>query len=133
VVRVACPATPPLQHNSSTNSMKPEVPIYTYLNQPLPTQQHDPYQYLQEQSPQNQYQYKQKIHQPPKVTAPAMAKSPRNNGLFHPSDEAREWCNICSYRLWRCVSKLSEHFDNLKYVCFCEGSICTQGPDWISK
>ncbi|PVH34403.1 hypothetical protein PAHAL_8G213500 [Panicum hallii] len=26
--------------------MKPEVPIYTYLNQLLPTQQHDPYQYL---------------------------------------------------------------------------------------
>jgi hypothetical protein len=52
--------------------MKPEVPIYTYLNQPLPTQQHDPYQYLQEQRPQNQYQYGQQIHQPPRVYFPIL-------------------------------------------------------------
>ena len=64
--------------------MKPEVPIYTYLNQPLPTQQHDPYQYLQEQRPQNQYQYGQQIHQPPRVYFP----------IF---EGARSWIQKCEH------------------------------------
>ena len=64
------PFSQPILLPYAGNSMKPEVPIYTYLNQPLPTQQHDPYQYLQEQRPQNQYQYGQQIHQPPRVYLP---------------------------------------------------------------
>jgi hypothetical protein len=78
------PFSQPILLPYAGNSMKPEVPIYTYLNQPLPTQQHDPYQYLQEQRPQNQYQYGQQIHQPPRVYLP----------IF---EGARSWIQKCEH------------------------------------